>query len=141
MCGRTEALREISIGEDAHERRGERPVVGPRDEEPSTPSSTRSSRPPAAVTTTPRPRANASITTRPRPSGQDGRTSSVAWSRAAATSAGAQPAVVLDAVRMLAEQRIDDVLPAALADDHESGVRQIRPTTRRQAAASPSMFL
>ena len=48
--------------------------------------------------------------------------------------------MVLDAVRMVAEQRIDDALPAALADDHEPGVRKVRATAR-QAAASPSMFL
>ncbi len=125
MRRRAEALREGSIGEDAHERRGESTVVGPRDQEPLDAIVDEVEQSPGGRHDHPSPareRLDHDEAEALRPGRQDEQRRPVEGGRHLGRT---QPAVVLDAVRMVAQQRIDDVLPAALADDHEPGVREV----------------
>ncbi len=96
---------------------------------PSTPSWTRSSTPPAAVATTARPRANASITTLPEALGPGGKHQKGRVVEGCGDFARRQLRVVLDLIRVIAEQRGHDTLAGAFPDDHEPRARQLRRHT------------
>ena len=97
------------------------------DEQAVSPSATTSGIPPTRLPTTARPRQNASTRTRPSPSERDGRTSSVAASRAACDLAR----------RQTRSAPLDPLRPAGAGSEPEPTTCSRASGTRRRTAATP----